>query len=375
MTSIFPNRPHIPELDDLYVLFKEARQKAIGYPLNAYFDNEPIRKFMAFHINNCGDPFEDSSFYRLNTHRFEKELITHYAHRFNIQQEYWGYVTNGGSEGNLYGMYLGREKCPGAICYFSDQCHYSVEKNARLLGLRYKIIPSLENGEIDYSALNQALSEDQQSTAIVVATIGTTMLGAIDSVPKIKQALVENQKESYYIHCDAAFFGILLSTIEAPICQDFDFRQGIDSISCSGHKTIGSPIPCGIVIVKKENADRITYKVEYTNSQDNTITGSRNGITPLFMWYEMQYEKLNPGALKQALTNCYALADYVVHALNNNGCNAWRNQYSNIVVFDKGKMEVIRKWQLATEGKYSHLIIMPQVTKDIVDQFIEEYCR
>jgi histidine decarboxylase len=375
MKSLFPNRPHITDLDELYVLFKEARKKAIGYPLNAYFDNEPIKKFMDFHINNCGDPFEDSSFYRLNTHRFEKELITYYADRFNIQQGYWGYVTNGGSEGNLYGMYLGREKCPGAICYFSDQCHYSVEKNARLLGLPYKVIPSLENGEIDYSALNQALSEDQQFSAIVVATIGTTMLGAIDSVPKIEQALTENQKKLSYIHCDAAFFGILLNTIEAPICKEFDFRQGIDSISCSGHKTIGTPIPCGIVIVKKENADRITYKVEYTNSQDNTISGSRNGITPLLMWYEMQQDKKNPGALKQALKDCYKLADYAVDTLNNNGCKAWRNPYSNIVVFDKGKMEVIKKWQLATEGKYSHLIIMPQVKKDIIDQFVEELCQ
>ena len=89
----------------------------------------------------------------------------------------------------------------------------------------------------------------------------------------------------------------------------------------------------------------------------------------------MQYEKINPDALKQALNDCYILADYAVKTLNNNGCKAWRNPNSNIVVFDKGKPEIIKKWQLATEGRYSHLIIMPQVTKEIVDQFIKEYCQ
>jgi len=33
-----------------------------------------------------------------------------------------------------------------------------------------------------------------------------------------------------------------------PHPQPWDFRAGIDSISISGHKMIGAPLPCGVVL-------------------------------------------------------------------------------------------------------------------------------
>ncbi|SHL30149.1 hypothetical protein [Chryseobacterium contaminans] len=36
----------------------------------------------------------------MNTHSFEREVIDFFAHLFNAQENnYWGYITNGGSEG------------------------------------------------------------------------------------------------------------------------------------------------------------------------------------------------------------------------------------------------------------------------------------
>ena len=48
--------------------------------------------------------------------------------------------------------------------------------------------------------------------------------------------------------------------------QAFSFAHGIDSISVSGHKMIGSPIPCGIVVAKRQNVERISVDVDYIST-------------------------------------------------------------------------------------------------------------
>jgi hypothetical protein len=46
------------------------------------------------------------------------------------QDEYWGYITNCGTEGNLHGILVGRENLPDGVLYASRETHYSVFKCA-----------------------------------------------------------------------------------------------------------------------------------------------------------------------------------------------------------------------------------------------------
>jgi glutamate/tyrosine decarboxylase-like PLP-dependent enzyme len=48
------------------------------------------------------------------------------------EQEYWGYITNCGTEGNLHGILVGRENFPDGVLYASRETHYSVFKAARM---------------------------------------------------------------------------------------------------------------------------------------------------------------------------------------------------------------------------------------------------
>jgi histidine decarboxylase len=58
-------------------------------------------------LNNAGDPFVGSSF-SLNSTTFEVSVLDWFANLWNIDKsEYWGYVTTGGSEGNLHGILVG----------------------------------------------------------------------------------------------------------------------------------------------------------------------------------------------------------------------------------------------------------------------------
>jgi len=58
-------------------------------------------------LNNAGDPFLGSSF-SLNSTSFELCLLDWFANLWEIEKnKYWGYVTTGGTEGNLHGILVG----------------------------------------------------------------------------------------------------------------------------------------------------------------------------------------------------------------------------------------------------------------------------
>ena len=56
--------------------------------------------------------------------------------------DYWGYVTSGTSEGNMYGILLGREMLPDAILYTSAQSHHGIVKVARILRMECIVVPA-----------------------------------------------------------------------------------------------------------------------------------------------------------------------------------------------------------------------------------------
>ena len=99
-----------------------------------------------YSLNNVGDPFHDSNF-RSNTHEVEREVITRFADLMHLARDQaWGYVTSGGTEGNMYGLYMGRELFPDGVVYFSQDTHYSVRKLLRVLKTRNIMIKSQDNG-------------------------------------------------------------------------------------------------------------------------------------------------------------------------------------------------------------------------------------
>lgn len=62
------------------------------------------------------------------------------------QDEYWGYITNCGTEGNLHGILVGRENLPDGILYASRETHYSVFKCVAHL-TRYALLGSVWDAE------------------------------------------------------------------------------------------------------------------------------------------------------------------------------------------------------------------------------------
>ncbi|MDX1445236.1 histidine decarboxylase [Lishizhenia sp.] len=356
------------KLEQLEIAVKGARDSFLGYPVSKDFDYSEILNFLQYPINNLGDPFEDCT-YKVQTHELEREVVAFFAKLFRANpKDYWGYVTNGGSESNLYGLYLAREMYPKGMVYYSESTHYSVKKNLHLLNIPSIVIRSTQNGEMDYEDFENTVRMNRHKPVIVLSTFGTTMKEAKDDVGRIKSILKNLAIHDHYIHVDGALSGSYGAFMDPK--PAFDFKDGIDSISISGHKFIGSPMPCGVIVAKKSIRDRISNGIAYIGSLDTTITGSRNGHGPLFLWYAIK--KMGVDGLKARYEKSLETARYCEQRLQEIGVNAWRNPNSITVVMPKTPASVKNKWQLATEGDISHIICMPNVSKEQIDAFIED---
>ncbi|HQW28133.1 MAG TPA: histidine decarboxylase [Verrucomicrobiales bacterium] len=363
------------QLDELFQGLIEQSPLSIGYPCSQEFDYRPLYRFLGLAVNNVGDPFSGSN-YRMNTHAIEREVLADFARFTGFREDeisgasraYWGYVTNGGTEGNMYGLYLARELFPEGIVYFSEDTHYSVAKILRLQHSRNIMIRSQPNGEMDYDDLEESLRIRRDTPPILFVNAGTTMTGAIDRVDRILEITGRLCLPHHYLHVDAALSGMILPFVDdAP---PWNFADGIDSLSISGHKMLGSPLPCGVALARKSHVDRVARSVEYIGALDTTISGSRNAITPLLLWYALRTH--DGAALRARVARCLDCAQYAVDSLREIGIDAWRHQHSITVVFPRPPQAIMEKWILAPYEDICHLITVPNVDRATIDAFVSD---
>ena len=355
-------------LNELLGYVREQAAKFVGYPCRGNFDYSALEPFLHYPVNNVGDPFAPCT-YRVHTREIEKEVLAWFAELTHIPEgDYWGYCTSGGTEGNIYGLFLARELYPTAMVYYAEDSHYSVSKNLRVLNMKHIMIKSQPNGEIDYEDLYETIRIHRDVPPVIFANTGTTMTEAKDDVTRIHEMLHELAIPEHYIHCDAALCGMTLPFIDG--APAYDFRAGIDSISISGHKFIGSPVPCGIVLAKKKNVDRIARSIEYVGTLDTTLSGSRNGIAPLILWYAIRSR--GKEGFQREVELCLAKAEYAVHRLREIGLEAWRNPHSLTVVFPPPPRAVLDKWQIAVQGDRAHIVMMQTIHRERIDALIAD---
>lgn len=85
----------------------ESESGGVGYPYNLDFDYGALGQLQHFSINNLGDPFIESN-YGVHSRPFEVGVLDWFARLWEIERDdYWGYITNCGTEGNLHGILVG----------------------------------------------------------------------------------------------------------------------------------------------------------------------------------------------------------------------------------------------------------------------------
>ncbi len=363
----FPGNGAAARLTALKAHFEDRSAHYIGFPNSRLLSFAALADFLKFNINNIGDPFHPNN--GINTCDFEQEVIAFWSTALHLDPAAgWGYITNGSTEGIMYGIAQGRDRYEDAILIFSDQSHYCLHKIAHLLRLPHRVIPSHPDGTLNLEALNTTLAELGGRPCILNLTVGTTFHGAIEAPQQVLELLEQRHCRDFHLHVDAALYGPMHCWIAgAPL---FDFRLPIHTLSFSGHKFLGAPIPCGLVLSHRDPIQPFAGSAEYVGSLDTTLSGSRDGFCALLLWLVIQ--QLGPQGLAEMAAESLQMAAELVSRLKAAGIAATRHPQGCIVVFPRPEQAIARRWQLATYGDFAHIVTVPGVTQEMIGAFIAE---
>ena len=73
---------------------------------------------------------------------------------------------------------------------------------------------------------------------------------------------------------------------------------------------------------------------------------------------------------KKDVDACVENAKYLVGSMSR--WNAWRNENSITVVFDRAPEDICKKWQLASQQDVSHVVVMPHCYRPKLDAFVKD---
>lgn len=404
-----PNLPHAKgatfALERMQQLLAQ-REMLLGYPLNMEI---PPAGFFAwreklfnvgvnhFGFNNIGNPYTRSHI-PFNTHHFEKQLINRFGAVYGFAADnHWGFLTNSGTDSNMHGIYMGRTLLKGRTgvlpkIYFTREAHYSIQILRDLLSLEWVVVATHADGSMDIDDLDQKLRANSNQPALVVATIGTTFKGAIDSIDGIQSKL---KGRASYLHLDAALFGGYLPHTQfanellhqTSRLKTDTASQRYDSIAVSCHKFFGFPSPAGLFITTLKNFENFhvlfeqVHDPEYVLQVPGTITCSRDSVKPA----EFHYFSSASAFARQAdhATKMLNNADYLFNEMKSHFAHlnpVRANNRSNTIYFRKPDDKLVNRYILAAmeltrDGQkeaYAHIVVMPHVSKAILDRFLSD---
>jgi len=249
------------------------------------------------------------------TSEMEKEVVGELAGMFGLQT-HLGHLTSSGTIANLEALYVARELHPDRGVAYSSDAHYTHARMCGVLGLPSTAVGTDAAGRIDLDALDELLAGGTIGT--VVATAGTTGLGAIDPVHDV-QAIA--RRHGVRVHVDAAYGGFFTLLAGASGRAGLDPRPWraiaqCDSVVVDPHKHGLQPYGCGAVLFADPAVGRFyAHDSPYTYfTSDELHLGeislecSRAGAAAAALWLTFQLLPPTPGGLGQALAACRSAA-------------------------------------------------------------------
>jgi tyrosine decarboxylase/aspartate 1-decarboxylase len=328
------------------------------------------KAFCQFLETNIGDPGLFPG-----TKKIEEEFISFIISFLNGPPSASGHIVSGGTEGNIAAMWVAKQLSNKNEIILPSSAHFSFEKIASLMNIKLKTIAVTENHCMDISQLKKHISSD---TAAVVGIAGTTDVGAIDPIPEISE-ICEN--EHIFFHVDAAFGGFLIPFLRniGYNLPSFDFKlKGVSTISLDAHKMGYATIPLGTLILREKKwLDKISVKSQCISTETQAgILGTRSGAPVAAGYAVTQY--LGVKGYEEQAKKVMELTKYAVQKITNIGLKLVIEPTLNVITVKVNKLNEIVDtlseygWKV---NKVDHLsgfrvVIMPQITKTVIDEFI-----
>ncbi len=178
-----------------------------------------------------------------------------------------GHIEDTASTSTLAALTAARHLRPEGAVLCSEHAHSSMDKSARLLGIRLRKIPADAEFRMRPDALAEALAEGE--AAAVVATVGTTSTSSVDPVTEIAALCAE---AGAWLHVDAAYAG------SAMVCEEnrwaFAGVERADSLVVNPHKWLFTPIDCSVLYTRRPEVLRAAFSIApvYLRTSEEDVT-------------------------------------------------------------------------------------------------------
>jgi aromatic-L-amino-acid/L-tryptophan decarboxylase len=171
-----------------------------------------------------------------------------------------GHIEDSASIATMAALIAARETTGRDLVLCSEQAHSSVEKGARMAGMRLRKVAADDRQRMRTDEL-----DDLGEAAVVVATVGTTASTAVDDVDAIGRL---RERAGTWLHVDAAYAG------SAMVCPEFRWAfKGIeraDSLVVNAHKWMLNPNDCSLLWSRRPGDLRAAFSLtpEYLRTPD-----------------------------------------------------------------------------------------------------------
>jgi tyrosine decarboxylase / aspartate 1-decarboxylase len=229
----------------------------------------------------------------------KKEAVAQLAAMLNWPQ-HLGHLTGGGTMANLEALWVASKLHPGKVVLASELAHYTHERISAVLGIPFEKVAVDKKGRLDLQALEERLQRGDVGT--VVATLGTTGLGAVDP---LHQLLPLQQQWGFRLHADAAYGGYfkLAGNLQPEAKEAFAALSQADSVVIDPHKHGLQPYGCGCVLFRDPQVGRFySHDSPYTYfTSDELHLGeislecSRPGAAAVALWATQRLLPLTEG--------------------------------------------------------------------------------
>jgi aromatic-L-amino-acid/L-tryptophan decarboxylase len=182
------------------------------------------------------------------------------AELLGLPSGWHGHIEDTASTSTFAAIIAAREATGRDLILCSEQAHSSVDKAARMLGMRLRKVPV----DAEFRMRPDAL-EDASDAAVVVATVGTTAVTAVDPVAEIADLCAAT---GTWLHVDAAYAGA------AMVCPEFRWAwagvERADSLVVNAHKWMLTPMDCSLLWSSRPNDLRAAFSLipEYLRTPD-----------------------------------------------------------------------------------------------------------
>ena len=258
----------------------------------------------------------------------EKKIVGELLKRVGYTQGE-GLMNPGGSLSNMVSMMIARNEKDETIlneglrrgkfiAYTSTESHYSVRKNAGILGIGKNNVRTIKSDYLGRMDLDDLMAEIKKDLLegnhpfYINATAGTTVLGAFDPIDEISKVA---KKYNLWLHTDGALGGsALLSQQHKHLLKGSELS---DSFTWNAHKMMNVPLTASFLLIQKkgllkkhlsEEADYLFQEEKEELDLGNMSIQCGRKVDALKVWAAFKYYGIS--GMENRINHLFSLAKY-----------------------------------------------------------------